>query len=441
MPAIVRADPHVSHDTPTLDVVEAQCLIRMDGDACNAWSHLLLGRVRDAQWITCDPYHTVVMEDLAGEEITPLMRNSQFPLAGRPFRVFNPITPPEMAIIKARAAQLAMIHGVILTGADQAVVAVAETWRFSDTSHGLFGAEVPSAVLGDVDKFMARGECGLVLALDPSTAAEEWTTCQRVGAADAHDWACDKREGAGRDARLSGLRAKSGLARGLFRHAVNDWLESASQKASFSVSLPPPTTDWLALGKVATASAGAQGSVLAPSIVPDATVFEGTASIVELCTAMTRSNMEPLAFVNQFLETNGIDTKSATAFSLRYDFFSLYLMSVVDRYDCFQSATAEHLSRRILQQMRASRENPKNPDYSSHGGYMRHAEEAMGNVATPAFDRYIAGTQQVQAQFWKQNRLYREELAGSNKDKKDKKDKKDAKDPKGDKGKGKGEGG
>ena len=72
---------------------------------------------------------------------------------------------------------------------------------------------------------------------------------------------------------------------------------------------------------------------------------------------------------------------------------------------------------------------------------MRHAEEAMGNVATPAFDRYIAGTQQVQAQFWKQNRLYREELAGSNKDKKDKKDKKDAKDPKGDKGKGKGEGG
>ena len=82
-------------------------------------------------------------------------------------------------------------------------------------------------------------------------------------------------------------------------------------------------------------------------------------------------------------------------------------MAVVDRSDCFQVASAEHLSRRILQQIRAIRDNQKAPKYESLSSHMQHADETLGIVAIPITDQFIKDTQKVQAQFWKQSRFHR----------------------------------
>ena len=71
--------------------------------------------------------------------------------------------------------------------------------------------------------------------------------------------------------------------------------------------------------------------------------------------------------------------------------------------------------------MRAIRTNPKAPDYSALGAYMRHADESFGLVATPTFDKYVTETQRTQAQFWKQDRLYKEETVAASKKKSKKK--------------------
>ena len=73
MPVILRAAPADGHDTLTLDIVETQCLIRMDGEgAVHYWAHILLVRLRKALWITYDPNLDIVVDNLAQEEVVPV---------------------------------------------------------------------------------------------------------------------------------------------------------------------------------------------------------------------------------------------------------------------------------------------------------------------------------------------------------------------------------
>ena len=112
----------------------------------------------------------------------------------------------------------------------------------------------------------------------------------------------------------------------------------------------------------------------------------------------------------------------------------LHMMAVHDKYDLFHSFSAEHLSRRMLQQLRAVRTNPKSPDFSALASYMRHAEEAFGIVPAPTFDKYVTGREDA-GPVLEAGPLYREENTS---DKKRKDKKKGKGDQKGDKGDGTG---
>ena len=103
-------------------------------------------------------------------------RATALPAAGTPILAFDALTDIQVAQVRATAAQLAMIHGVSLAVPAAGTIAASAAWRFSDTVHGLFSAQVPVAVAANPNEFPTRGDCGLVLALDPSTGVEAWTT-------------------------------------------------------------------------------------------------------------------------------------------------------------------------------------------------------------------------------------------------------------------------
>ena len=76
-------------DLLTLATVQCrQVLIQMDEVGEGYWHHLLIHRVRDAEWITCDPCLTVQLVNLAREEVIPLGKGVRFPIPGRPFLTF-----------------------------------------------------------------------------------------------------------------------------------------------------------------------------------------------------------------------------------------------------------------------------------------------------------------------------------------------------------------
>ena len=91
-------------------------------------------------------------------------------------------------------------------------------------------------------KSEVRGDCALVFAFDPVTADEEWTTAQKVDSVGTIDWLADKREGAGRDRRLSIVRQRAGMARLLVRHTVEVSLTTPAAPTCTTPATAPSTT-------------------------------------------------------------------------------------------------------------------------------------------------------------------------------------------------------
>ena len=95
----------------TADVTEKQVLIAMEDEPETMWHHLLLQRLEGARWITCDPHLEVVVEDLAGERVVPLVRNGPFQEVGRPFLSLPILDEVTLARVRNQAANLAEVHG------------------------------------------------------------------------------------------------------------------------------------------------------------------------------------------------------------------------------------------------------------------------------------------------------------------------------------------
>ena len=85
----------------TPDIPESQVLVAMEGAVEGFWHHLLLGRIRDAVWITVDPYLKVVAEDLSNEDVIPLARAPAFPRPGRPFLALDDLSDPQLAALRS----------------------------------------------------------------------------------------------------------------------------------------------------------------------------------------------------------------------------------------------------------------------------------------------------------------------------------------------------
>ena len=135
MPTIVRVDgAQAAHCS--LNIPERQVLLHMDGREEGYWSHILFHRVDCSRWITCEPNLSIQVEDLDCEEIIPIPADADMPQAGRPYLCFDMMDEPTLAGLRARAAQLAEVHGVftaVPVGLPSSFV-----WFFSDTFYLAF---------------------------------------------------------------------------------------------------------------------------------------------------------------------------------------------------------------------------------------------------------------------------------------------------------------
>ena len=91
--------------------------------------------------------------------------------------------------------------------------------------------------------------------------------------------------------------------------------------------------------------------------------------------------------------------------------FGLIALTLVDRLNLPQLATAQHLSRGCLRGLEAVMRNGKAPDFSGVDGHFLHLGALQIGFRTPAFDRWVAASQEVESFLTIQHRLEQEDAA------------------------------
>ena len=162
-------------------------------------------------------------------------------------------------------------------------------------------------------------------------------------------------------------------------------------------------------------------------------LFEGSSAAGEVLDGISNSGMEPTSYVAQFFQQVGASPKMSGSIELTHHFFTVWLLTCVDRVDLRRSAAGEHICRRILQQQAAIRRDPKSPNYEGLEPYMAHAADTSGVVRAPKFEKFVAERNRDTSTVLKQMRLAKEETEARGKDKgnknkgtKDKDDKDDS---------------
>ena len=374
MPVIVTGMGPTAN-TLSLDVPERQELVGMELEDEGYWLHLLMVRLDQARWITVDPNLDISVDDLSGEELIPITRRSTFPALGRPFLVHSPLDEATMTGLRVRSQAMAEIHGM---PAAAAPLVGAAGWYHADTALASFGEEVPVARVADPGATRFAGSVGL-LKLDALTGeTEKWVHIERVLRTDLEAWRAEKREGHGRDVRLSSLSVAGPLApMPLFREALAGSLQPAK-----------PSHE---------------------------KVFEGPAALHDLLVSIQKSGLEPPAYVAQFMRNSGLSSRSSDGIEYTYLIHLRYMFTVRDRLNSYAGASKGHLARRCLQIQRAVQRNPRTPVFEGLEEYIRPAADCSGAASTPVFDRQIADRQKTESQILKQRLLQREELEHDNK--------------------------
>jgi hypothetical protein len=221
--------------------------------------------------------------------------------------------------------------------------------------------------MGSVETII-RGHVTIVN--ETPAAVASWTTAERLQAQDLVEWLSEKREGAGRDHRLSALKLDVTAPRPLFKEAV-----------------------------VEMDSTGAVRSL-----------FRGPSATREVCTALVASGHEPIGYDAQWPAASGVSPKSGIRLEHGLLITLLWILSTIDRLDLYHIAGFEHICRRLLQIQRAVRRNARAPDFDGLESYMSHALDPSGGVLAPDFDRHVASIQKDEAMILKQGRLAREEV-------------------------------
>ena len=73
---------------------------------------------------------------------------------------------------------------------------------FADPALSSFGSQVPLETVGDANRFVVRNQVALVAT--GTAPSLNWTTAEKVTLEHISDWLIEKRERAGKDARLIG---------------------------------------------------------------------------------------------------------------------------------------------------------------------------------------------------------------------------------------------
>jgi len=371
MARVVRAVGPTA-DTKTLDIVEQQVLVEME-DADEQWHvHLLHYRLGAGRWVTSDADGFLDVDDLSELDVVPLSRNAAYPVDGRPFRVTAALTAAALDSLRARARQMAEIHGWVAPVGTAAGVAGAgiDGWFHSDTGTDVFGKEVNAAVLTNPAHLKAEGNVALVYLDLSDSLGPRWTTAERVLRSDLADWLAAKRSGAGRDPRLL-LRDKKPDGRAVL---LRDVARNMDTTAS-----------------------------------PSTQIFAGPSALAEIIRSVESSGLEFIGWGAQYVSTSGIGAQSGLAREFSQHVYTLHYMHCIDGLDGGHLASAEHVARRMLQIQKAVKRNPKSPDFDSLEAYTRHMVDSTGSAFTPVFDKHVAEIQRASAVTLKQDRLNREE--------------------------------
>ena len=399
--AVTLAGPNRRPDERlTFDVTCRQVLMEITGSPSNYEHTLLLERVQGSVWVTLDTDLNMSVEDISEFQLVILGRKSPFPLAGRPFLILAPLDRNRLMEFQSQARAMADLHRNPLVTAGAAAGAVVAPddvdgrWYFADTGHPQFGTPVPIESLSVVEHVRREDECGMIKVMETGQQMR-WTFMELVPSGKFKQWLTEKRQGAGRDKRLSPLPEVTGMVAilPLFREC--------------SLHHTRPS-------------------------VPMVSVYEGPSAYDELSAAIVGSGMEPLAYGMSLVSQCGLSPKGMAAATIKNIIFTIYLLSVRDRLNASELAAAEHLAGWALQIIEAHRNNPKQADYDGLEGYMVHMQEAgTGVLRAGKFANHIADKHKSHSFILKQFRLSQEEITSAAK--KDKQ--KDKKDPKG-KGKG-----
>ena len=131
-----------------------------------------------------------------------------------------------------------------------------------------------------------------------------------------------------------------------------------------------------------------------------------------------------MAFAISVTQLAQLSQEGMAAATVKNIIFTIYLLSVRDRLNASELATAEHLAGWALQIIEAHRDNPNQADYDGLQGYMVHTQEAGTGVSRAGrFANHIADKQKSHSFNSKQFRLSQEETtSAAEKDRKGKKD-------------------
>jgi hypothetical protein len=139
----------------------------------------------------------------------------------------------------------------------------------------------------------------------------------------------------------------------------------------------------------------------------DATTGEGVA-VVALADALRTTSVEPTTYEARRESGSGGSPDSRLAREHQNLITALRLFLCRDRVRGFELAGIEHLSRRILQILKAVWTGPRAPNFDGLGSYMQHCADTVA-VLTPAVDTSVTAHQKDHASSQEQSRFAAEE--------------------------------
>ena len=358
----------------SLDCVEQQVCVECPLDPNFTWHHrVMLRRLGQGLWVVLTPDLSVERADLNTVQFIPVTRN-----AAMPARVlgdvcqFVRLTEQELRAAHQEAAALVDLMG---GGAIAAAVPVNAEWVFSDPSHRLYGSPVPTALLANPAASITRGSVGLV---DHDQAS--WATMERVMLSDIEDWKEEKRSGPGRDPRVLPIVRDAGGERfASFRESLGGVVEDA-----------PRPADW---------------------------IFRGPGATLELMRGVRAAGEDLSGYHEYYVRSSGMSGEGPVAHKHRELISILFLMNAFDQLNVPHLASAELVSRLILQIHQAVMKCPKNLDFRRFSMMTISKLDSSGGVLTGDFAKYVAEEQKSEAFTLKQTRLYAEEQENREKEK------------------------
>jgi hypothetical protein len=144
MPTVVLATPGLHHGHRTLD---RHLLLGYPDEIFAYHARLLLVPLGRTRWVIASPALNVDQEDFLDEDIVPLSRQGLFPEASRPVFVSDRLNEVMKGALRARAAAIAEVLGVVVPAPGAGVAGDAQS-IFSDTASGLFNTLVLADRLG-----------------------------------------------------------------------------------------------------------------------------------------------------------------------------------------------------------------------------------------------------------------------------------------------------